>query len=160
MITTRVTVQIDRPVDEVFDFVTNPGNFTRWAGALVKESRQTSPGPVGVGTTFTQVNMLMGRRFVSEMRVVTYEPQRHFEYVTTSGPISFAGHYSFAPVDGGTGTGGTRFTSVDESEPSGLLRYLQPLLQPFAQRQITINLARLKAVIEAQPATPGLESKE
>ncbi len=150
MITTRVTVQIDRPVDEVFAFVTDPANFPRWAGALVKESHQTSPGPVGVDTTFTQANVLMGRRFVSEMRVVTYEPPRRFEYATTSGPIRFAGHYTFAPVGGNS----TRFTSVDESEPSGLLRYLQPLLQLFAQRQITANLARLKAVIEAQPASP------
>ena len=154
MITTNVTVQIDRPVDEVFAFVADPGNFARWAEDLVKESRQTSPGPVGVGTTFTQLNVLMGRRFVSEMRVATYEPPSRFEYVTTSGPIRFAGHYTFAPVDGGT-----RFTSVDESEPSGLLSYLQPLLQPFAQRQITINLSRLKAVIEAQPALSGVEGK-
>src|SRR5213080_3642786 len=98
MITTNVTVQIDRPVDEVFAFVTDPANFPRWAGALVKESRRTSPGPIGVGTTFTQANMLMGRRFISEMRVVTYEPPHRFEYETTSGPIRFAGHYTFAPV--------------------------------------------------------------
>jgi len=145
VIVTRVTVQIDRPIDEVFAFVSNPANFPLWAGALVKESRQTSEGPVGTGTTFTQVNTLMGRRFVSEMRVVTCEPPDRFEYETTSGPIRFAGHYTFAPANGGT-----RFTSVDETEPSGLLRHLEPLLQPFAQRQITINLNRLKAAIEGQ----------
>jgi uncharacterized membrane protein len=146
MITTRVTVQINRPVDEVFAFVTNADNFPRWAGALVVVSRQTSPGPVAVGTTFTQRNKLAGRRFTSEMHVVTCDSGRRFEYETTSGPIRFAGHYTFAPVPGGTS-----FTSVDESEPSGLLLYLQPLLQPFAQRQITINLSKLKAVIEAEP---------
>src|SRR5213082_921757 len=114
MITTRVSVQINRPVEEVFAFVADPANFPRWAGALVKESRQTSPGPIEVGTTFTQANMLMGRRFVSEMRVITYEPPHRFEYVTTSGPIRFAGHYTFAPA----GDSSTKFTSVDESEPS------------------------------------------
>jgi uncharacterized protein YndB with AHSA1/START domain len=147
MITTRVTVDIDRPVDEVFAFVADPANFPSWAGALVKESRQTSAGPVGVGTTFTQVNMLMGRRFVSEMRVVTHDPPYRYEYVTTAGPIRFAGHYTFAP----TGSG-TRFTSVDQSQISGWLRYLQPLLQPFAQHQIKVNLSKLKAVIEGRPA--------
>lgn len=145
MITTRVTVQIDRPIDEVYAFVSNPANFTRWAGALVKESRQTSQGPVQTGTTFRQVNVLLGRRFVSEMRVVTYEPPNRFEYETTSGPIRFTGHYTFTSIEGGT-----RFTSIDESEPSGLLRYLQPLLQPFAQRQIKSNLDRLKAVVESE----------
>ena len=152
MITTRVTVDIDRPVDEVFAFVADPANFPRWAGALVKASRQTSPGPVGVGTTFTQVNMLMGRRFISEMRVVTHKPPRRYEYITTAGPIRFAGHYTFAPAGSGT-----RFTSVDQSQVSGLLRYLQPLLQPFAQRQIKVNLNRLKAVIESQPAAGQID---
>ena len=149
MIVTRVTVQIDRPPAAVFAFVSDPAHFPQWAGTLVKESRQTSPGPVGVGTTFTQVNRLLGRRFTSEMRVVTYEPARRFDYETTAGPIRFAGHYTFAPV-----AGGTRFTSVDESQPAGWLRYLQPLLQPFAQRQITANLHKLKAVIEAGPPSP------
>jgi uncharacterized protein YndB with AHSA1/START domain len=144
MITTNVSVQIDRPVGEVFAFVADPANFPLWAGALVKESRQTSPGPVGAGTTFTQMNVLMGRRFVSRMRIVTYEPPHRYEYATTAGPIRFAGHYTFAPANGGT-----RFTSLDESEPPGLLRYLQPLLQPLAQRQIARNLSRLKAVLEA-----------
>ena len=147
MITTRVTVQIERPVDEVFAFVSDPANFPRWAGALVKESAKTSVGPVGLGTTFRQMNVLMGRHFVSEMQVVTYDPPRRFEYETTSGPIRFAGHYSFEPAGAAT-----RFTSVDDSEPSGLLRYIQPLLQPFAQRQISLNLRKLKAVIEAQAA--------
>jgi uncharacterized protein YndB with AHSA1/START domain len=152
MITTRVTVQIDRPVAEVFAFVADPANFPRWAGALVKESRKTSSGPVGVGTTFRQLNTLMGRRFVSEMRVVTYEPPGRYEYVTTNGPIRFAGHYTFVPVEGHKST---RFTSLDESEPPSWLRYLQPLLQPFAQRQITINVSRLKAAIESQPSSGG-----
>src|SRR5205814_7496658 len=122
MITTHVKVQIDRPIEEVFAFVADPANFPRWAGALVKESRQTSPCPAALGTTFTQLNNLMGRRFVSDMRVVTYEPPSRYEYVTTAGPIHFAGHYTFVATEDGKGT---RFTSVDDSEPSGFLRYLQ-----------------------------------
>jgi uncharacterized protein YndB with AHSA1/START domain len=147
MITTRVTVEIARPVDEVFTFVTTPANFPRWAGAVVAASRQTSPGPVGVGTTFTQQNRLLGRRFTTALRVVAYEPGRRFEYASTAGPIGFAGHYTFAPT-----AGGTRFTAVDETTPPGLLRRLAPLLRPLAQRQIARNLARLKAVLEAGAA--------
>jgi uncharacterized protein YndB with AHSA1/START domain len=145
MITTRVTVEIARPVGEVFAFVTTPANFPRWAGTLVAASRQTSPGPVGVGTTFTQQNHLLGRRFTSTLRVVTYEPGRRFEYETTAGPIRFAGHYTFAPV-----AGGTRFTSVDESTLGGVLRVLSPLLHLVAQRQITRNLTLLKRILEAR----------
>jgi uncharacterized protein YndB with AHSA1/START domain len=143
MITTRVTVRIHRPVDEVFAFVTNPANFPRWAGALVTAARQTSPGPMRAGATFHQTNKLLFQRFQTEFVVTTYEPPRRFEYKSTAGPIQFFGHYTFA-ADGE----GASFTSVDDTLPSGLLKLLAPLIQPIAQRQIETNLGNVKRILE------------
>ena len=105
----------------------------------------TAPGAaekprLGIGTIVKHMQFGAGR-------IVAYEPGRRFEYASTAGPIGFAGHYTFAPT-----AGGTRFTSVDETTPPGLLRRLAPLLRPLAQRQIARNLARLKAVLEAGAA--------
>ncbi len=148
MITTRVTVRIARPVDEVFAFVTNPANFPRWAGALVTAAQQTSSGPLRVGATFRQSNKFLIQRFQTEFVVTVYEPPRRFEYKSTAGPIQFAGHYTFAP-DGDA----VRFTSVDDSQPGGLLRLLAPLIQPLVQRQIETNLGNVKRLLEsASPA--------
>ena len=45
------TVVIDRPIEEVFAFVTDPDNVSLWQSTSL-ETEQTSEGPVGVGTTF------------------------------------------------------------------------------------------------------------
>jgi uncharacterized protein YndB with AHSA1/START domain len=149
MITTRVTVRIHRPVDEVFAFVTDPANFPRWAGALVTAARQTSPGPMRAGATFHQTNKLLIRRFQTDFVVTAYEPPRRFEYRSTTGPIQFIGHYTFA-ADGD----GARFTSVDDTQLGGLLRLLAPLLQPIAQRQIETNLGNIKRILETPRPAP------
>ena len=149
MITTRVTVRIHRPVDEVFAFVTDPANFPRWAGALVTAARQTSPGPMRAGATFHQTNKLLIRRFQTDFVVTAYEPPRRFEYRSTTGPIRFIGHYTFA-ADGD----GARFTSVDDTQLGGLLRLLAPLLQPIAQRQIETNLGNIKRILETPRPAP------
>ncbi len=47
--TSTVTVHIDRPAEEVFDYITNAGNWTKWhpATAWVKGDATTHPARVG-----------------------------------------------------------------------------------------------------------------
>lgn len=45
------SVDIARPLAEVFAFVANPGNDARWGSNLL-EVTQLSPGPLGVGARF------------------------------------------------------------------------------------------------------------
>ena len=144
MIKTEVTVIIHQPIDEVFAYVTDVANFPRWAGAVVVESRQTSPGPLGVDTTFVQVNRFLVLRFKSEFTVKVYQPPRQFVYQTTAGLFQFTGNYTFAPV-----AEGTRFISRDRAVPGGPLRLLAPLLQGISQRQVEGNLAKLKRILDA-----------
>jgi hypothetical protein len=48
------TIRIDRPVDEVFAFLSDFENIPKW-NYYVLEVRQLSDNPVGVGTTYHQV---------------------------------------------------------------------------------------------------------
>src|SRR5689334_8615524 len=89
MIKTKANVEIRRPVSEVFAFVTRVDNFPRWFGDNVATSRQTSPGAVGVGTTFAQTHHFLGQRFESRFVVTAYEPDRLFCVGTSAGPVPF-----------------------------------------------------------------------
>jgi hypothetical protein len=100
------------------------------------------------GATFHQTNKFLIRRFQTDFVVTAYEPPRRFEYRSTAGPIQFFGHYTFT-ADGD----GVRFTSVDDTQLGGLLKFLAPLLQPIAQRQIEANLGNIKRILET--ATPA-----
>jgi carbon monoxide dehydrogenase subunit G len=48
------TVRIDRPVAEVFAFLSDFGNIPKW-NYNVLEVRQVSDGPIGIGTIYHQV---------------------------------------------------------------------------------------------------------
>ena len=56
------SVDIARPLEEVFAFVANPANDARWGSNLV-EITQVSPGPLGVGARFCYKAHFAGRRF-------------------------------------------------------------------------------------------------
>jgi uncharacterized membrane protein len=63
------TIRIDRPVDEVFAFLSDFENVPKW-NYYVLEVRQLSDNPVGVGTTYHQVRKTDEQDF----RIIEFEP--------------------------------------------------------------------------------------
>lgn len=51
MVKFEESVVIERPLEQVFAFVSDPRNDTEWSEEIA-EVRQTSEGPLGVGTSF------------------------------------------------------------------------------------------------------------
>ena len=137
------SVVINRPSEQVFDFLANPLNDPQWSSASV-EMRKTSGGPVGVGATFRQVGRFLGRRLEFALEVTAYEPNRRFGMKVTAGPIKFAGIRELETVPDGT-----RVTFKGGGQSSGFFRIADPLLARAAERQLTADLAALKAVLEA-----------
>ena len=61
MINLDFGVLVDRPIKDVFAFVSNPNNMSQWNSAVVS-LHQATPGAVGVGSTFKTVGEMIGRR--------------------------------------------------------------------------------------------------
>ena len=95
------SVWIDRPVEVVFEFATQPQNEPLWNEAMV-ESEIVSEGPMGVGTRVRSVNRVMGRTAESTWEVTEYEVNRKKAVKSTSGPMPFASAAVFESVEGGT----------------------------------------------------------
>jgi hypothetical protein len=57
MATFQNTVTIRRAIDDVFEFLADFENVPTWNYAIV-ETKKTSPGPVGVGTTYRQIRSI------------------------------------------------------------------------------------------------------
>ncbi|MBA2513779.1 MAG: SRPBCC family protein [Solirubrobacterales bacterium] len=60
MIDLETTVEISRPVTEVFAFVADQTNAPRWQGGL-HEVRRLTEGPLGVGTEHEFIRRFAGR---------------------------------------------------------------------------------------------------
>jgi uncharacterized protein YndB with AHSA1/START domain len=136
-------VVINRPVEEVFAFVSPGENWSQWATELV-ETRKTSEGPMGVGTTYVHVAQMLGRRIENDYEVTEYEPNRKVSMKATSGSIPADVAMAFQPVDGGTRVG----LSV-EAEVGGFFKLAEPLVARMMSRQQDANFANLKDLLEA-----------
>jgi uncharacterized membrane protein len=63
------TIRIDRPVEEVFAFLSDFENIPKW-NYYVLEVRQLSEGLIGVGTTYHQVR----KSDQQDLRIIEFEP--------------------------------------------------------------------------------------
>jgi hypothetical protein len=86
--TASTTVEIARPPDEVFAFVTDPTKLS--AGQDAEEVLQLTEGPVRAGTRFREIHKAMGPRRVELTKVIECDPGRLFQIRVVEGP----------PVDG------------------------------------------------------------
>jgi uncharacterized protein YndB with AHSA1/START domain len=139
----ELSVVIDRPIEEVFAFATEPENEPLWQSTSL-ETEQTSGGPVGVGTTFRNTSKFLGRRIDSTYEVTENESPRRQCVRATSGPIPGSGCYLFEPAEGGT-----RFTQRFEAEIGGFFKLAEPLVGRAIRRQMDVDMATLKDLLEA-----------
>jgi uncharacterized protein YndB with AHSA1/START domain len=148
MIDVARSITINRPVAEVFAYVSDVSNEPAWHTDVI-EARQTSAGPIGIGATFLiRVKPSMG---VSEgvTEVIGFEPDRRQVMRGEMGSMRPTITDLFEPADGGT-----KFTRRIQIEASGLMRLMLPLMRPMTGRMHTGFLANLKRVLE-QEARPA-----
>jgi hypothetical protein len=138
------SIAIDRPVDEVWEFVHDPTKDALWQTTLT-ESEQLTDGPMGVGTRVREVRHFLGLRLELAWEVTAYEPTRKSAIKAVSGPIPFAGGYSLEPLDAGT-----RFTVSGELDAHGLFKLAEPVFARMTRRELEANLGHLKDLLEAE----------
>ena len=146
MIETTQAITIDRPVEEVFAYVTDTSNDPAWHTDIL-EARKTSAGPIGIGTTWhLRFKPVMG---VSEgdTEVVAFEPNRKTVQQGVVGPMQPTLTYLFEPAGGGT-----RFTRRVAIRVSGMMRLMEPLMKLMTPRGNARFLANLKKVLEERSA--------
>lgn len=144
MFTIEKHVVIDRPVGDVFAFVSDQTNAPRWQRGLTELNR-SSTGPIGVGTRHTFVRTLMGRRMDGSNEYTDYEPDRYIAFRATSGGVGLRASYTVEAA----GLGQSRVTAWMELRPSGWLRAVEPLMSASLRRDVEANLDSLKRLLEA-----------
>ena len=142
MINLDFSALIDRPQKDVFAFVANPGNMSKWNSAVVS-LEQVTPGAVGVGTKFKSVGEMMGRRIEGEMQITAYEPDTKCGFQINAGPMQVNITLSFKTV--GTGT---KINLNAQGNPGGLFKLAEGALAGRVKSMMEENLARLKSVLE------------
>jgi uncharacterized membrane protein len=149
------SIVINRPCPEVFAYLENRSNDPTWM-LMVQESEwlasgtEDSSGRVSVGRRGRMVMKLQGRRreFIDE--VTDYRPGHRIAHRTVEGPFQLNTACICEPE-----SVGCRATVVGEADRllSGRFgRLLDPLVAYGIRRSFRADLARLKTILEGNPA--------
>jgi hypothetical protein len=71
MITVEKSIQINKPVEEVFAYTTNIDNTTKWQDGV--ESIEVEGDPNAVGGKYTEVRKFLGREMKTSLEITAYE---------------------------------------------------------------------------------------
>lgn len=141
---TRVdhTIEIERPIDEVFDFITDPVNDPVWLSSVLDV--RAPGGPIGVGSEFLETMRFLGRRVEVTWRVSEHEPPVRSAAQAIASPVPVNGAFQLERLDGGT-----RLTISMETDAHGFFALAEPVFRRMAQREIAANAGHLKDLLEA-----------
>lgn len=136
---------ISAPPDTVFAFVADLANLPSWQSGIVS-AEQTSPDPVGVGSTAHVVRELLGQRLAVDLTVTGYEPGQRLALSSAASGIGVSAALELEPANGGTLI---RFAM--EIRAQNL--FMAPLEGPVAgaaASDVATSLDQLKAAVERQ----------
>lgn len=139
------TIVIDRPTEEVFDYVMAVPHDAEWRTGVV-EAGFTSDPPLGVGTTGFDRVEANGREMVAEWTVSEYRTGALARWTLDSGPIQGTGGY-ICEADGEQ----TRFTLEAHVTPAGWYRLMGPIFGLIGRRRNLEDVRKLKTILEASP---------
>jgi carbon monoxide dehydrogenase subunit G len=136
------TIDVNRPIEVVFAYITNPQNIKDLG---LKDLHQTSPSPIGIGTTFNLVLDLFGRDFEIPAEVTEYQPYTTFRLKTTSGPFAFEQYVLLTPTDTGT-----TITITLDGDPGKTFKMAGPFLKAQLKKQLDTSMDEAKSNLESQ----------
>ncbi len=139
---------INRPVEEVFDFVADESNEPRYNPRMLR-AEQISQGPIGLGTRFRAELETMGRTMPMIVEFTGYERPWRLGSVTRSSMMETEGALAFESVPGGT-----RMRWSWEVRPRGALRLMAPVVGVIGRRQEQSIWGNLKRLVESSGEGP------
>jgi len=142
-------IVIGRPVDVVFDYVTDQSNEPQYNPQMVRAEKIT-PGPVGKGTRFRSAVASRGSTVVMLIECTGYDRPTLFATTTTMAQADIGYTLRFEPAPAGT-----RMRWSGQVQPKGIFRLLGPLITWLGSRQEQRIWAALKRHLEATPTGPA-----
>lgn len=134
-------ITINRPIEEVFDYINRPDNDPEWQPEVLERKVEDR---LEEGTELTIRRVVLGRTIESKARVVDYQPPHKSVSRSVAGPLQFEGGFHLQGVDGGT-----RVEFKADVNPTGAYKVGAETFADEFEDEIADNLTNLKEVLEA-----------
>jgi uncharacterized protein YndB with AHSA1/START domain len=150
----RASIEIARPPDEIWPWVTEPDKLEQWVGWLDEVVPDSTSPPEGIGhrETWVMNDPRMKQKLYVPGTITLWEPPKQMG-VHIEVPEKFVGDILYTLED--LGNGRTRV------EQDGRVRYMnrvaalmEPMVTPDAMRKLFDDMKRLREKVESVPYEP------
>jgi carbon monoxide dehydrogenase subunit G len=133
MIVTHGDVSIQRPIEEVFDFVADARNEPDWLPGATRVQKVTD-GPISQGTRFEGDYARAG---IVSLEPVEFERPSHVTFRARSRIVHFDDTVTLWAEGAGT-----RLQASMKAYPQGFMRVMEPVMGRFMRTQFESNWTR------------------
>ncbi|PZS14079.1 MAG: polyketide cyclase [Pseudonocardiales bacterium] len=145
MITVQRAVEVDRPLEAVFDYLADFTHTEQWDPGTVSTVR-TDSGPLGVGARFHNVSEFRGRRTELDYRVMRFDPGEHLTFTGDNRTVTATDDLALR-----ASASGTHITYRAHFRFKRWARLAEPLLKRGFQKIADDTVAQLRATLETLP---------
>ena len=140
------TTTINRPIDQVFAFLADGTNDTKFS-PRVQQIKQLTDGPPGVGTVYSSTVKDAGVKTSREFKLSEFDPPTRIRWTElTKNAITVpGGGYDLEPA----GDGATRMTILNTFEGHGFGKAILPFALRAAKKDADAFASRIKDAVEA-----------
>jgi uncharacterized membrane protein len=115
------SVEIKRPTEEVFSYLTEVPNLPEWQSGV------------------------LGMKAESTLEVTEHKPNELFELRVVDGPVHLDVSHQLTPTEEGT-----RLHVIVDGDPGGFAKLAGPLILRTVRRELEFDLGTLKDILEAR----------
>lgn len=142
MIKVEKSVIINKPAEEIFAFVSAPGNYTKWQSGV--EDVIDGADRNTVGSQFTEVRKFMGQEMRTTLELTEFVPNTRWAAKVVKGPVPYEVSMTYEPV-----SGGTKVTTCVEGEPKGFFKLAEGMVAGQLEKSLEEDSLKLKEILEA-----------
>ena len=136
------SVTIDRPANEIFEYLADGTHNSQWRSGVLEIERTSVQE--GQGASYRQVlSGPGGRRIDGDYRVTVFEPPRRLEFVVTAGPARPTGVFELTANDERS----TQVRFALDLQPTGVMKLMTPMIGKQMRTEVS-QLDRLKSILE------------
>jgi hypothetical protein len=141
MISVEKSIIINKPVQEVFNYVTAEGSY-KTIQPDVTEVIEHGPRNT-VGSSYTEVRKFLGQEMRTTIEVTAFEPNVKWVGKVIKGPVFYELTTTYEASNGGT-----KFTTKMTGETKGFFKLAENLVNSQLEKTLAENNQRLKDLVE------------
>jgi len=136
------TVIIKKPAAEVFAYIQNNENSTKWQSGVVSMQMEEGPDNV-VGSRYSEVRKFLGKEMKTTMEITAFTENVKWAAKVIKGPVPYEVTMTYAAVPEGT-----KITTVVEGEPKGFFKLAENMVASTLEKSLEEDQNRLKSILE------------